>query len=99
MLDPCDVVSSVRGYLVSSGRSCDGDLLPLPAPVNAVGSAVSVILLDVLLSVAVGVSTRFPRFCPLLWIISSTSLSSSFVFTYVSQGICRLSCDWNMTVP
>ncbi len=40
-----------------SGRSFDWDLLPLPAPVNAVSSAISGILLDALLSVAVGVIT------------------------------------------
>ncbi len=92
----------VRGYLALSGWSCDSvlpDLLPLPAGVNAVGSAVSGILLDILLSVAVGVNTRFPRLCPLFRRISSTSLSRSSVFTYVVQGISTLSCGWNMTVP
>ena len=57
MLDPCVGVYSVRGYLALSGRSCDCvllGLLPLPAAVNAVGSAVSDMLLDMLLSVAVG---------------------------------------------
>ena len=82
---------------MSSGRSCDCNLLPLP--VNAVGSAASEMLFDALLSVAVGVITRFPRFCPLLWIISSTSLSSSSVFTCVFQCSCMLLCGWNMTVP
>ncbi len=82
---------------MSSGRSCECDLLPLP--VNAVVSFASEMLFDVLLSVAVGVITRFPRFCPLLWIISSTSLSSSSVFTCVLQGSCMLLCGWNTTVP
>ncbi len=57
---------------MSSGRSLDWDLLPLP--VNAVVSAASAMLLDALLSVSVEVNMRLPRFCSLLRIISSTSL-------------------------
>ncbi len=80
-----------------SGRSFDWDLLPLP--VNTVVSAASEMLLDALLSVAVGVNMRFPRFCPLLRIISSTTLNSSSVFACMLQGICMLLCGWNVTVP